>query len=478
MHLENAKGLPIKGGIQVFFQLTSHRTVTKKILTAGTAVLTLSGMAVSAGVTPANAQNVTTITVATVNNPQMIQMENLTKYFEKANPGIVVKYDVMPENVLRNKVTEDVSTNAGKFDVVTIGSYEVPLWAKNGWLVNLSKDMPSTQGSAAVKAYDVNDLLKPIRSALSYQNSLYAVPFYGESSMMMYRKDIFKKDHLVMPLHPTWSQIQHFAFVIKKDNKGITPMILRGLPGWGEQLAPLDTVINAFGGEWFNMKWQPQFNNPATKNAVTFYVNMLRNYGEAGAASDGFVECETLWAQGKGAMWVDATSAAPDFAASPVSAKTGYAFAPYQVTKNGSHWLWSWALSLDSAGKNQSAATKFIMWATSKAYAKLVVAHYGLAQSPPGTRYSILNNPKLQKVAPWTQIEVTSIKTADPMHPTLHQVPYTGVQYVDIPEFEGLGTQVSQDFAAAITGSKSVSSVLAEAQQQATQTMQQNGYLK
>ncbi|MHB1627166.1 MAG: ABC transporter substrate-binding protein [Bacilli bacterium] len=446
---------------------------------AGASVAVLTGVTLSLTHASGNSagQGKVTITVATVNNPQMIQMEHLTKYFEAANPNIAVKYDVMPENVLRSKVTEDVATGAGKFDVVTIGSYEAPLWAKNGWLVNLSNEMNS-QGAAAVKSYNVNDLLKPIRSALSYRNALYALPFYGESSMMMYRKDIFKKDHLVMPLHPTWSQVQHFAAVIKKDNKGITPIVLRGLPGWGEQLAPLDTVINAFGGEWFNMKWQPQFNNPATKKAVAFYVNLLRKYGETGAAADGFVECETLWSQGKGAMWVDATSAAPDFANSPVAAKTGYAYAPTQVTSRGSHWLWSWALALDAAGKNQTAATKFIMWATSKQYAKLVVQHYGLAQSPPGTRYSILNNPALQKVAPWTRIEVNSIDTADPLHPTLHPVPYTGVQYVDITPFEGLGTQVSQDFAAAITGSTSVASALSKAQQQATQTMQQNGYLK
>lgn len=460
---------PLKGEIQL---KRLHRVPGWALLSAS-AVTALTSLAVSI---PAQAAARTVITVATVNNPQMIQMEALTKYFEAENPNIVVKYDVLPENVLRNKVTEDVSTNAGKFDVVTIGSYEVPLWAKNGWLVNLTKAM-AAQGASAVKQYDVNDLLKPIRSALSYQNNQYALPFYGESSMMMYRKDIFAKDHLVMPLHPTWSQVQHFADVIKKDNKGITPMVLRGLPGWGEQLAPLDTVINAFGGEWFNMKWQPQFNNPATKRAVEFYVNLLRTDGEAGAASDGFVECETLWAQGKGAMWVDATAAAPDFATSPYAAKTGYVYAPSEVTKNGSHWLWSWSLALDEAGKNQSAATKFVMWATSKEYAKLVVSHYGLAQSPPGTRYSILNNPALQKVAPWTNIEVNSINTADPLHPTLHPVPYTGVQYVDIPEFEGLGTQVSQDFAAAITGSTSVASALAQAQQQATQTMQQNGYL-
>jgi sorbitol/mannitol transport system substrate-binding protein len=424
-----------------------------------------------------SAQNPITLTVATVNNPQMIQMEKLTPEFEKENPGIKIQYDIMPENTLRDKVTEDVSTNAGKYDVVTIGSYEVPLWAKNGWLVNLNSEM-QTQGSQAVQDYDVNDLLKPVRQALSYNNNLYALPFYAESSMTMYRKDIFQKDGLTMPAHPTWDQILHFAQVIKQKNPGITPIVLRGLPGWGEQLAPLDTVINTFGGEWFNMQWQPQFNNPATQKAVKFYVNLVKNYGEPGASSDGFTECETLWSQGKAAMWVDATSAAPDFADSPVSAQTGYAFAPTEVTPNGSHWLWSWALALDAAGQHKEAAMKFIMWATSKEYANLVVKQYGLAQAPPGTRTSILNNPALEKVAPWTKIEVDSINTADPNHPTLNPVPYTGVQYVDIPQFEGLGTQVSQDFAGAIAGTETVDQALQQAQQQATQTMQSAGYLK
>jgi sorbitol/mannitol transport system substrate-binding protein len=419
----------------------------------------------------------TTLTIATVNNGDMIVMESLTKDFTKKY-GINVKYVTLPENTLRQKVTSDVATGGGQFDIATVGTYDVPIWAKNKWLVNLQPMFTA----AASKAYDLNDVIPKVRLGLSYQKSLYALPFYGESSMMYYNKALFAAAGLKMPLHPTWDQVAGFAAKLNNPSKNQYGICLRALPGWGEFGAPLTTVINTFGGEWFNNSWEPQLTSPATEKAVTFYVNLLRKSGEPGATSSGFTECETAMAQGKAAMWVDATVAAgalSDPKQSKVAKDIGFAYAPTEVTPLGSHWLWSWSLGIEASSKNQAAAFKFITWATSKDYIKLVAAKNGWASVPPGTRISTYTNPAYKKAAgAFEGIVLNSMLTADPTHSTLHKVPYTGVQFVGIPEFQNIGTLVTQDLAGAVAGSTSVSSALAQAQSQVTRIMKQAGYLK
>jgi sorbitol/mannitol transport system substrate-binding protein len=439
-------------------------------------LLVVLGLATFVGVGSARTKS-TTLTIATVNNGDMIVMESLTKDFTKKY-GINVKYVTLPENTLRQKVTSDVATGGGQFDIATVGTYDVPIWAKNKWLVNLQ---PMFSPSAS-KAYDLNDVIPKVRLGLSYQKNLYALPFYGESSMMYYNKALFAAAGLKMPLHPTWDQVAAFAAKLNDPSKNQYGICLRALPGWGEFGAPLTTVINTFGGEWFNNSWQPQLTSPADVKAVTFYVNLLRKSGEPGATSSGFTECETAMAQGKAAMWVDATVAAgalSDPKQSKVAKDIGFAYAPTEVTPLGSHWLWSWSLGIEASSKNQAAAFKFITWATSKDYIKLVAAKNGWASVPPGTRISTYTNPAYKKAAgAFEGIVLNSMLTADPTHSTLHKVPYVGVQFVGIPEFQNIGTLVTQDLAGAVAGSTSVSSALAQAQSQVTRIMKQAGYLK
>ncbi len=402
------------------------------------------------------------LTVAVVSNPLITsQMEPLTKsYFEKKYPGITVKFATYSEGDLRAAIEKNVSTHSNAFSVIMIGNYETPLFAKNGWLDNLS-----TQFISKTPSYDAGDLLPPIAKSLSYKGGLYAVPFYGESSMLYYRKDLFANAGLTMPAHPTWAQVQGFAAKLNKPGQ-VAGVCLRGLAGWGDNMASLDTVVNTFGGQWFNMKWQPQLTSPAFVKATNFYVNLIRKYGESGAANDSFNQLLTLYGQGKCAMWYDATVAATSIAESykPIAAKTGYAFAPVNVTKS-SGWLWTWSLGIPKGVSNQSDAWKFVSWATSKSYYQLVAKKYGWKAVPPGTRTSLYSNPNYQKAAKaFASITLASINSTDPLHPTVNPAPYTGIQFVDIPQFESLGVQVAQQIAGAIAGTESVSQALKTSQ--------------
>ncbi|GHO83285.1 ABC transporter substrate-binding protein [Dictyobacter formicarum] len=415
-----------------------------------------------------SSSSTTTLTVATVNNSQMVQMEQLTKQvFEKDHPNIKINFVTLPENDLRSKVTQDVASNAGKFDIATIGNYETPIWAHNGWLQDLTPYFDKMSASDK-QDYNYNDLLKPIMSTLSYQGHPYAVPFYGESSMIMYNKDIFAQHHLTMPLHPTWNQIAQFAQQLNDPSHNVAGILLRGQSGWGMNLAPLNTVINTYGGSWFNNNWQPQLSTPPVQQAVTMYANLLQKYGEPGASTSGWQECVNLMTQGKGAMFYDATSFGGVLetpSQSTVAGHIGYAYAPTATTVNGSHWLWAWSLGLVNSSRNKDAAFQFITWATSYKYLTLAGKTFGWANVPPGTRTSIYKNPDYQKAAPFSQITLDSINTATPDHPTLNPVPYHGVQYVGIPQFESAGQQVSELMSAVIAGKMPVSQALQQSDQ-------------
>jgi sorbitol/mannitol transport system substrate-binding protein len=408
-----------------------------------------------------------TVTVAVVSNPLITgQMIPLTQsVFEKQNPGITVKFATYTEGDLRAAIEKDVSTHSNAFNVIMIGPYEAPLFAKNGWLDNLS-----SQFIASDPSYDASDILPSISKALSSNGSLYAVPFYGESSMLYYRKDLFKAAGLTMPTHPTWAQVASYAATLNQPGK-VAGICLRGLAGWGDNMASLDTVINTFGGEWFNMNWQPQLTSPAVEAATNFYVNLVRKDGEPGASSDSFNQLLTLYGQGKCAMWYDATVAATSIATTypSIAANTGYAFAPVDKTSS-SGWLWTWSLGIPQGTSNQSAAWKFVSWATSKSYDSLVASKYGWAAVPPGTRTSLYANPSyLAAAKAFAPITIASIDGTDPDHPTVNPVPYVGIQYVDIPQFESLGVTVGQQIAGAIAGTESVSQALSASQSAASQ---------
>jgi sorbitol/mannitol transport system substrate-binding protein len=416
-----------------------------------------------------------TITVATVANPQMQDIQKLSSVFEKDNPNIKVKFVILPENELRDRVTQDIATKGGQYDVVTIGTFEAPQWAKNGWIENLS---PYTQKDSS---YDVNDLIPAVAKALSYNNSLYAVPFYGESSFLMYRKDLFDQAGLKMPAQPTWDQVAQFARKLNDPKKNLAGICLRGLPGWGELFAPLNTVVNTFGGRWYDMDWNAQLTEAPFKQATQFYVNLVKDAGEPGAPNSGFTECLTSYSQGHAAMWYDATVAASlleDPKTSKVVGKNGYAPAPVKDT-SWSGWLWAWSLAMPSDSKKKDAAWKFMSWATSKDYIKLVGNQLGWPRVPPGSRLSTYQIPQYkQAAAAFADLTLKAINQADITNAGTQPRPYTGVQYVSIPEFQSLGTAVSQEISAAIAGRETVDQALAKGQQQANQVAKEAGYQK
>ncbi|WP_375599895.1 ABC transporter substrate-binding protein [Devosia sp. Naph2] len=414
-----------------------------------------------------------TLTIATVNNGDMIRMQGLSSAFTEET-GIELNWVVLEENTLRQNVTTDIATNGGQYDIMTIGTYEAPIWAKQGWLKPLD-------GLTADAEYDVDDLLPPIRGGLSVDGKLYAAPFYGESSFIMYRTDLMEEAGLTMPEAPTWEFIGEAARAMTDRENDINGICLRGKAGWGENMAFLTAMSNSFGARWFDEDWNPQFDSPEWKETLDTYLSLMADAGPSGASSNGFNENLTLFQQGKCGMWIDATVAA-SFVTNPddstVADKVGFALAPDTGLGKRGNWLWAWSLAIPASSQNADAAEQFIGWATSKDYLELVAAEEGWANVPPGTRISLYENPDYQAAAPFAEMTMGSIYAADPTNPTVQPVPYVGVQFVAIPEFAGIGTNVGQLFSAALAGQMSADDALAQAQDAVTRDMTRAGYIK
>lgn len=411
------------------------------------------------------------LTIGTVDNPEMVVMQGLSKQFEKTHPNIELEWKVLKENTLRRRLMSDFAISEGQFDIMMIGTYEAPVWAKKGWLVQI-KDLPAK--------YDLNDILKPIRSALSFQGNLYALPFYGESSFTFYRKDLFKKAGITMPAHPNYDEIMKFAALIHDPKNKVYGIGLRGKPGWGQNMSFISTLINTFGGRWFDENWNPTIDTPEWKKAISYYVKILKNYGHPNIAGNGWQANRDLFADGQLGIMIDATVLAgkisnPRF--SKVHDKVGFVFAPTAVTPKGSFWLWAWALAIPTSSKHPEEALEFITWATSKEYIKTIVERDGWISVPPGTRISTYKK-EYMAVAPFADLTLKTIRAANTIDFTLKPVPYTGNMYISIPEYPAIGRQVGIEINKVLQGIISIDQALENSQKLVTRQMRNSGYIK
>lgn len=412
----------------------------------------------------------TTLTIATVNNEDMVRLKTLSASFEASHPGIKLKWVVLEENILRQKVTTDVAIRGGQYDVAMIGAYEVPIWAKRHWLKSLEDLGPS---------YHADDLIAPVRAAVTYENVQYAAPFNAESTMTMYRTDLFRRAGLTMPAKPSWEDLAEEAEKLNDPKSGVYGICLRGKAGWGENMASILTMAHSYGARLVDQQWRPQFDTTQWRKTIDMYVGLLRKWGPPGAASNGFNENLALFSQGHCAIWFDSTVAAPflsDPKTSKVADSVGFAPAPDEGIGRSANWLWTWAFAIPASSKKAPAAEKFIRWAAGPAYAAVVAKHDGWLAVPPGTRMSLYRNPAYRDAAPFAEITLKSINAADPNAPSTQPVPYIGVQYAAIPEWQGIGTELGQQFSAAIAGRIATDDALAEAQAATRRQLADAGY--
>jgi sorbitol/mannitol transport system substrate-binding protein len=440
--------------------LRSRRRRVLAAATASTLAVGVSGCAGWGGGPTGGGPD--TINVLMVNNPQMVDLQQLTKDNFTAETGISVNFTVLPENDVRDKISQEFSSQAGQYDVATLSNFEIPIYARSEWVAPLDDYV------AEDSEFDQSDVLGPLTESLSGDDGkLYGEPFYGESSFLMYRKDVLDGAGIQMPDNPTWQEVADIAAQVDGAEPGMAGICLRGQPGWGQIFAPLTTAVNTFGGTWFTEDWEAEVDSPEFRAAVQFYVDLVREHGEVGAPQAGFTECLNNLVQGNAAMWYDATSAAGSLEAegSPVRGKIGYVAAPV-VETDSSGWLYAWSWSIQQASQKKDAAWEFISWASSREYEELVGEELGWSRVPAGKRASTYSNPAyLAEASAFAEPTLSAIESADPNNPGVQPRPAPGIQFVGIPEFPDLATRVSQDVSSAIAGRMTVDEALERGQQ-------------
>ncbi|WP_354528248.1 sugar ABC transporter substrate-binding protein [Nakamurella sp. UYEF19] len=399
-----------------------------------------------------------------VNNPQMIDLQKLTAANFTAQTGINVNYTVLPENDMRAKASLEFKNQAGQYDVATLSNFEIPIYAGNNWMADLTPYTTKDTG------FNQSDIFPAFTKSLSVDGKIYGEPFYGESSFLMYRKDVFAAKGVTLADKPTWDEVSAAAAKVDGAQPGMKGICLRGLPGWGQLGAPLTTVVNTFGGTWWDKDWNAKVTDPAFKDAVNFYVNLVKSHGEVSPDQAGFTECLNNMQQSKVAMWYDATSAAGSLEASdsPVKGKVGYVQAPVKNTKS-SGWLYAWSWAMENASKNKDAAWQFISWASSSAYENTVGKQLGWARVPAGKRTSLYANAEYNAAASaFAPATLAALSAADPTNPGTQPRPTVGIQFVDIPEFTSFGDKVTASLSQVLAGNGTVDSWATDAQAQAT----------
>ncbi len=457
------------------FGLKSVATLTFGIslLVCGGALLFANGSAEKSG----TSAKPVTVNISLPNNPISRGLDKLAPKYYKAK-GVTVNITVLPENDLRQKLETEASTGGTTDSIFVIGPNAVQYWAKDGWLQNLHSYFQALS-PAEKKSYDRADLIPAMINSLSVKGDAYALPFYGETSFTMYNKKLFAAKGLTMPDHPTWTQIYQLASKINDPSKGILGIVMRGEPGWGMSGAPFDTMVNAYGGRWFNDKWQATVDTPQQRAAWKMYKNLLVNYGESNIISTGYNECLQLFESGKVGIYYDATSLAPPLYGngSKIAGDVGYAYAPHEV-KHNDGWLWNWALGLNPkiSSAQKKAAFNFMLWATSKQYVKLTLKEDPSgALTPPASRESTYKIPAYAKL-PYASWTLKALQAVDFNHPTLKPVPYAGIQYIAIPEFPNIGTEMTQNLADYVVGKLTLDQAIAKTQKEFNQMAKQDSY--
>ncbi len=422
----------------------------------------------------------TTINIALANNPISQALSKLAASKYKAT-GVKVNIAVLPENDLRQKLTTEASTGGTAYDLFFIGPYEANNWARNGWLENLEpyfKAMPA----AKLAAYDRADLIQGMVGSVSLDGEAFALPFYGESSFIMYNKELFAAKKLTMPAEPTWDQIYELAKKINDPAKGIVGMTMRGAPGWGMSGAPFVTIVNAFGGRFYDMDWNATVDTPEQRGAWQMYKKILRDAGQKDILSYTYNECIALMQSGKCGIYYDATSIAPPLESkgSKVQGKVGYAMPPHQVMKSNTAWLWNWSMGINpkSDDAKKQAVFDFMLWATSKDFIKMTVDTDPTGGStPPASRSSTYLLPAYKK-APYAAMTLKTLESTDFTKPTLEPVPYVGLQYIAIPEFADAGTQMTQWLADYVVDKITLDEAISNTQDLFNQVAEDGGYRK
>ena len=418
------------------------------------------------------------ITVGVRENPTMDLIREITDEFFTLPTGIEVQFvDIPPEMTFRDFETGIV--RGPSFDALMIDPFETPQVGANGWVHDLAPFAIEDEG------YDLAGFIPSTIEANSTNDGLFAVPFYAESTMIMYNQQIIDDAGIDFPEAPTWQQVADIARQLDTDET--TGICLNGIAEWDQLGAALTTVVNTFGGTWWEANedgtpGEAQIDQPDSgfRAATELYLNLATDAGPDNFTQTGFDQCNEQFQNGEVAIWYGTTAAPPSLESegSVMAGNVGYARAPIDQTA-ASGALWTWGLTLPIGGGRPDAGWEFIRWATSPDTIQVMAEQAPGGWTDPAvvgaaTRNSHFDIPAFAEATePYIDIVFDELNAADPNNPgTTPRPGLPGVQYVGIPEFQQVATDCSTELSAAVNGSIAVDEALNTCQDIASEVTQ------
>ena len=463
---------------------TTTTTTTTPATPATPATTTTLGLSEFAGFS---------VRVLVFDNPTMDAIQELTPEFFTEPTGIEVQFVNAEEAQLltvEEGVTEFVVFGTGipDFSLVMIDSRQATQFGPT-ILVDIApsaaEDLPlGIDLDLGIVEANLGTYTPSVVEANSVDDALYAVPFYAESSIIAYNQQIIDDNGIEFPDEPTWQQVADIARAV--DTNETTGICSNGIPEWDEFAALHTTVVNAFGGTWWEANddgtpGQPQINQADSgfRAATEFYVDLITDAGPDNFATTGFDECLEQFQNGNVAIWYGSTAAPPllEATSSPIAGNVGYARAPTAET-DASGSLSTFGLGLPTARGPAPplAAWDFVRWATSPDILQLIAENSTDGWRDPAivgaaVRLSDFEIPELREAtAPFIDVVFDEINATNPNNPgTTPRPGLPGVQFVSTPGFRELGDLCSAEISTAIEGQISVDDALDNCQRVAAE---------
>ena len=329
--------------------------------------------------------------------------------------GIKVEVDMLQYVKMHEKQVLEMSKPEGDYDVIALVCMWKSEYATGDMLLQLEPFFEDPE--LAAPNYDFDDLVPAyvdntgrVGGEKIYMggpgSKLYALPFGAETSILVYRTDLFEDHKLKVP--ETYDEVRAAAKYFAENVEGVYGLTMRGASG---HQATHGYLLHAdpFGAKVFNADWEPILTSPESIATLEFMKEMVK-YGPPGITGFGYDGQCNAFLEGIAAMYIDnnaIAAATRDPEKSKVVGKVGFALHPRQ--KNRLSETGGFGIGIPANAKNPEAAFLFIQWLTMKEQDKKVVEAGGAP-----FRMSTLNDPDLQATHPEFKVMLEQLPHADP----------------------------------------------------------------
>ena len=305
------------------------------------------------------------ITVAVIPASYFDNLIAIAPQFE-ALTGVKVRFDKVPPGQIRQKSLLDLSSKTATYATHAADPMYFPLYASNKWVDPLDRYL--SDASLTDNAwFRYEDILKAWRDADSYEGKPYGIPYDGEVTVQVYRKDLY--DAKGLKAADTFEEYAKNAAAINDPNNRVYGMALRGFAGAGQNMYIYPSIFREFGGSWFQGN-KVVVNTPEAVRALDWYVDVLSKYAPPAVRNWNWPDIADAFSQGTLGCYIDAHSSAAVLMNPEKSKVIGkFAFARWPKGPSGKRVtsIWNWGFPINAAlNERQKKATwLFVTWAAS-----------------------------------------------------------------------------------------------------------------